>query len=479
MSKSAQFVNSEERYRSLFENNLDLILFQNHEGIILDANGPFLQLLHLERVDVVGHLLTDFLPPDLIPLFNEKLRQAFQGTRVQFDTPVQFKGAEPKVLSIAKVPLISENKIVGLHMVARDITDLTSSHQLIEQQAKKLNTIFESITDAFFLLDRDWRLTYLNREVERLLHVDRQQVIGHDIWSVFPEEINGEFFRRYQEAMTSGRAVHFEAYYAKRALWLEVKAFPSPEGLSVYFSDITPRHEAQASQEKLAQELYRHNQDLQQFTYLVSHNLRSPLANAIGLAQLLSAEGEEQTTLLTHLRTSLQQLDAVLQDINAILTVRDKQELREQQEPVSLAAVLRQVVQDLAEPLEQAGGQITEQLPDTLHAHGNRAYIYSIFFNLLSNSIKYRSQHRALQITVSGSPHPERGTLLVFADNGSGFDQEKAGPDLFKLYKRFHATPAGRGMGLYLIKAHAEAMGGSVEVRSQVEVGTQFSLYLP
>lgn len=478
MSESAQFVDSEQRFRSLFENNLDMILFQNRDGVILDANTPFLKLVHCSKEEVLGKDISDFLPPDLIVLFREKLVQAFQGIRVQFDVTVQFKGAEPRVLSISKVPLLIDGTVVGVHMVARDITDLAASHQLIEQQAKKLSTIFESITDALFLLDREWRLTFVNREVERLLEVRREEVLGKNIWDVFPDELNGEFYRQYHHATQTGRAVHFEAYYAKGKLWLEVKAFPSEEGLSVYFSDITPRHEAQASQEKLTQDLYRHNQDLQQFTYLVSHNLRGPLANALGLAQLLTTEDPEQSTLLTHLQTSLVQLDAVLHDMNTILTVRDKQEA-EAYKPVLVRDVLQQVIQDLNEALQQAGGQITHHLAHELYAHGNRAYIYSIFFNLLSNSIKYRSQQRPLHITISGTAHPAGGTQLTFADNGSGFDQEKAGTDVFKLYKRFHAKPSGRGMGLYLVKAHVEAMGGSVEVKSEVEVGTEFSIYMP
>ncbi|GAB2475909.1 histidine kinase [Hymenobacter qilianensis] len=479
MSESAQFVNSEQRFRSLFENNLDIILFQDRNGVILDVNEPFLQLLHLSRADVLGRDISDFLPPELIAVFREKLLQAFQGTRVQFDVAVQFIGAEPKVLNISKVPLLVDGVVSGVHMVARDITDLTASHQLIEQQAKKLNTIFESVTDAVFLLDREWRLTFLNSEVERLLQVDRQHVLGRNLWTLFPDEVGGEFYHQYHQAFSMGRAVHFEAYYATLRLWLEVKAFPSEEGLSVYFSDVTLRHEAQASQEKLAQDLHRQNQDLQQFTYIVSHNLRGPLANAMGLSQLLTTPDPDQATLLNHLQTSLVQLDVVLQDMNTILTVRDKQDVADLPAPVRLTDVLDLVLKEMNEPLQKAGGQIVRDFPEALHAHGNRAYIYSIFLNLLSNSIKYRSQQRALLITITGSPHPEGGAQLTFADNGSGFDQEKAGAEVFKLYKRFHTSPSGRGMGLYLVKAHIESMGGTIAVKSEVEVGTQFFLYLP
>ncbi|MBC6607451.1 PAS domain S-box protein [Hymenobacter sp. BT188] len=479
MSESAQFVNSEQRFRSLFENNLDFILFQDRNGVILDVNEPFLQLWNCSKADVLGRGISDFLPPELIPVFREKLIQAFQGTRVQFNVAVQFRGAEPRVLNISKVPLRVDGSVRGVHMVARDITDLTASHQMIEQQAKTLNTIFESITDALFLVDRDWCLTFVNREVERLLQIDRQQVLGKNLWTLFPDEVGGEFYHQYHHALAMGQAVHFEAYYASLQLWLEVKAFPSEEGLSVYFSDVTLRHEAQASQEKLAQDLHRQNQDLQQFTYIVSHNLRGPLANAMGLSQLLTAPDPDQATLLSHLQTSLVQLDVVLQDMNTILTVRDKQDVADVPAPTRLADVLNLVLQEMNEPLQQAGGQIIRDFPEDLHTHGNRAYIYSIFLNLLSNSIRYRSQQRALVVTITGSPHPEGGAQLTFADNGSGFDQEKAGADVFKLYKRFHTSPSGRGMGLYLVKAHVESMGGTIAVESRVEVGTQFFLFLP
>ena len=478
MSESAQFVNREERFRSLFENNLDLILFQDREGVIWYANTSFLNLLHLAKADVVGCHINEFLPNELIPVFREKLEQAVQGTPVKFDVAVQFKGAEPKVLNIAKVPLWVDGTVEGVHMVARDITELTASQQVVEQQARKLNTIFESITDALFLLSREWCITFLNHEVERLLHVERAQILGKNIWDVFPEEVNGAFFQQYHHAMATGKAVHFEAYYKARQLWLEVKVFPSEEGLSVYFSDITLRQEAQASQEKLMQDLYRHNQDLQQFTYLVSHNLRAPLTNALGLARLLQEESAAPSDTLTYLESSLEQLDVVLRDMNTILSIRDKQGVAPP-EPLSLTEVLNQVLHSLQESLQQAEARVVLAVPDDLRVHGNRAYLYSIFYNLLTNALKYRSPKRTLEMIITGTRLPNGDTRLTFEDNGSGFDQKKVGTDIFKPYKRFHETASGRGLGLYLIKTHLEAMGGRIEVQSQVDVGTQFFLYLP
>jgi signal transduction histidine kinase len=147
-------------------------------------------------------------------------------------------------------------------------------------------------------------------------------------------------------------------------------------------------------------------------------------------------------------------------------------------ELVRLTDVIEQARRTLEEPLEQIGGTLHVNLQSGLRVRGNRAYLYSIFFNLLSNSIKYVAETRPLRVEIEGSAIPGNGVQISFADNGSGFDQEKAGNDVFKLYKRFHAQQTGRGMGLYLVKTHVEAMGGRIEVSSQVDVGTRFIIHL-
>jgi PAS domain S-box-containing protein len=474
MNEAFHLLESELRFRSLFENNPDAVVFQNKAGVILDANPAALALLNQPREELINRHINDFLPPDKQALFHEKLVEAFRGTKVQFETDVQFRGAEPKVLSVTKVPLWVEDRVAGVHMVARDITEMAASQNLIRQQARTLNTIFESITDAFFLLDKHWAFRSVNTEVERLLGVSREQLLGKFIWDAFPAEVMRPFYAQYQQGLAANNAAHFEAYFEPRQLWLEVKAFPSEEGLSVYFSNITDKVLAH-------QELYRQNNDLQQFAYIVSHNLRAPLSNMLGLVDLLASGDKaapEYNELLAHLSTSTQQLDTVLRDMNTILTIRDKQDVTKA-ELVPLAETVGQVLQNLQEMLHECAAEVTLDIPAGLQVHGNRAYLYSIFFNLLSNAVKYRSAERPLRITVTATPTaPGPGAQIVVADNGSGFDMQRAGNDVFKLYKRFHAQPVGRGMGLYLVKTHVEAMGGRIEVQSEVNVGTRFILQL-
>ncbi len=473
MDYAAQVVESEERFRSLFENNPDLVIFQEANGIILDANSAFLAALHKAKTEVLHRPFSDFLPPAVAPLFQQKLREAFEGNKVRFVAAVQFDGAEPKVLDVTKVPLMEAGAVRGVYMVARDITEATAAQNTIQQQARKLSTIFESITDAFFLLDHEWRFAYVNNELERMIDVTRAELLGRNMWELFPEGVGSVFQRQYEQAVATGQAVHFEALLERLQLWLDVKAFPSEEGLSVYFADISDRVKAR-------KELYRQNQDLQQFTYIVSHNLRAPLANVLGLVDLLAsldANSMDFYTTLGHLHANAHQLDAVFQDMNTILAIRDARNVAAT-EHVLLADIVEQAHRTLQEPLQQYGGTLHVDLPAGLRVRGNRAFLYSIFFNLLSNSIKYRAEARPLRVEVQGSETPEHNIRISFADNGSGFDLDKAGPDVFKLYKRFHPQHPGRGIGLYLVRMHVEAMNGRVEVHSRVDVGTQFIIHL-
>ena len=242
--------------------------------------------------------------------------------------------------------------------------------------------------------------------------------------------------------------------------------------------DITARKEAEDQQRLLANKLGRQNADLQQFTYIVSHNLRAPLANALGYADLLSRVEKTSPVFdesLRNLRTSLHLLDGVLTDINGILSIRDQQGSY-RPEPVALAEVCRQALHSLVRQLQECGGELRCVIPEELRVPGSRAYFHSIFHNLISNAIKYRSDTRALQIAIEATGSSGGPVRIVVEDNGSGFDHKKAGGDIFQLYRRFHPDKPGRGVGLFLVKSHVESMHGRISVQSQLGVGTQFTL---
>jgi PAS domain S-box-containing protein len=133
---------------------------------------------------------------------------------------------------------------LGIH---RDVTERKRAERALAEAHRRSETILESITDAFVAVDRDWRYTYINdRALKRMQvrsgrPVSRDEMLGRNVWDVFPEAVGTEIHRRCQEAMRGQSAVEFETYFEPSGEWIEAHAYPSEAGLSIYYRDISAR----------------------------------------------------------------------------------------------------------------------------------------------------------------------------------------------------------------------------------------------
>jgi len=132
----------------------------------------------------------------------------------------------------------ARNELLGSVVTLTDISERKRAEEQIHLQAERLTTTLESITDAFFTVDREWRFTFLNLEAERLLKRTRAELTGRDFWTEFPDTIGSAFEREYRRAMEVNKAVGFEEFYPPLNTWFDVRAYPSEQGLAVYFRDI-------------------------------------------------------------------------------------------------------------------------------------------------------------------------------------------------------------------------------------------------
>ncbi|WP_111640532.1 PAS domain-containing protein [Marinimicrobium alkaliphilum] len=141
------------------------------------------------------------------------------------------------------VPLRDRNKNIQRWIgSAVDIHDRKVSEDRARDLSERLAGTLESITDSFFTLDKQWRFTYVNSEAERVLTRKRQELLQRELWQVFPDILGTDFETYYRRAVSEGHKVTFEAYYPPLHKWFSVNAYPSYEGLAVYFQDVTQRH---------------------------------------------------------------------------------------------------------------------------------------------------------------------------------------------------------------------------------------------
>jgi len=146
----------------------------------------------------------------------------------------------------------------GEHPIIRtamsDISERVRAERAAEEAHARTAAVLESITDAFFSLDREWRFTYVNREAERVLGLPRDQLVGHTIWEMFPQAVGSRFQQEYESAVGMQKTAHFEEFYPPFGAWFEVHAYPSASGLSVYFQDITGRRRAEEALERVSEQ---------------------------------------------------------------------------------------------------------------------------------------------------------------------------------------------------------------------------------
>lgn len=231
-------------------------------------------------------------------------------------------------------------------------------------------------------------------------------------------------------------------------------------------------------------ELNKRLNDMMQFNYIVSHNLRSPVASILGLAKLLQepdTSASEKEDITDHILSAAQRLDETIKDINTILDT--KSSFNEQKEQLSL----KELTDRTLDSLHITTDKNTCKLENcTCHVETNipgnsdkiftiKSYFESILYNLLSNAIKYRSDDRDLHLKINAERNGNT-LLLTISDNGIGMDLEKYGDDVFSLYKRFNYEKEGKGIGLYMTKVQVEMLNGHVQVVSFPEKGTTFVL---
>ncbi len=151
---------------------------------------------------------------------------------------------------------ITNGKCVKVYGSFQDINEKKKAELEALKLYEEKNTILESIGDGFFTVDKNWVVTYWNKQAEKMLLVSKKEIIGHHLWQSFPDHVDSESYKNYHRAVEKKKIIHFEDNYASLNKWYEISAYPSGNGLSVYFKDITERKKAEEAI-RLSNERYK------------------------------------------------------------------------------------------------------------------------------------------------------------------------------------------------------------------------------
>jgi PAS domain S-box-containing protein len=373
-----------------------------------------------------------------------------------------------------------------------DIHEKKIAEEAIRASEETQRLIMESSLDAVVCINMKGEITLWSKRAEETFGWKAEEAIGKTLAeTIIPEQYREQHAIGFKHYLTSNTGPVFGKLIEITALNKAGIEFPVEmsivsigEGTDRFacgfLRDISKRKAIEQQKEKLATHILQRNKDLEQFAYIVSHNLRAPVANIIGFAEIFndsSYSAEEKEVFAEHLTSSANKLDDVIKDLNYILQV--KQEISERKETVGFSNTVRDIQNSIANMISNERAIIKTDFSAVDEIVTIKSYLYSIFYNLITNSIKYRRKGIAPILEIS-SRLKKNSITLIFEDNGMGIDLTEKGEQVFGLYKRFHTHAAeGKGMGLYMTKTQVEAIGGRIFIASQVNLGTVFTIELP
>lgn len=228
--------------------------------------------------------------------------------------------------------------------------------------------------------------------------------------------------------------------------------------------------------ELAALELEEQNRRLDEFAHIISHNLRSPIGNIKALIGLLNDGSplHEYQLIFEKLKNVSSNLGETMNELMETLKVKKSSEIERTE--IRFKEILDKVIQSLEGEMIQCEATVTFDFNDAPKIFYHKPYLESIFQNLLTNAIKYRSPDREPKIHLR-SQQTAHGIELRVQDNGLGIDLERFGDKLFGLHKTFHENKEARGVGLFLTKTQVEALGGGIHAESSVGQGTTFVIH--
>jgi PAS domain S-box-containing protein len=405
----------------------------------------------------------------------------------------QYRWLEDRV-----VPHININTGLVTHIFGsvRDITDKQETAIQLGETNELVSRLISSSDQSFYIISIDTEnsfannFTYLSWQIENMLGCTIEDIKKDQfgwIRSIHPDDI--EHVKNENRRMFSTKKPITRIYRIKHAqtneyIWIEDYVLPVANGTGLikelYGSarDITKRKTVELEREELMTELSKRYNELAQFNYIVSHNLRAPVVHILGLAQLLGTQtsGTEQKETIGYILEAAETMDELLHDLNVILSTRST--LNEKVERFLLSEVINLISTALKKEIDTTAARITTDIhPDAVELTSIKSYIQSAIFNLVNNAIKFRSEDRlpVIHIVVYNK---DDNTIITVTDNGKGIDLETNRDKIFGLYSKLNFHYEGKGLGLYMTKTQIESLGGTITVDSTEGVGTTFTISL-
>ena len=369
--------------------------------------------------------------------------------------------------------------------LARALNKSDSERQIAEMQLQRQAQLFTVIPDAVIYGGKDLTIINANPAAEQQFNIRREEIGKITIDDVFEIEMVGttrEAVRRDlwgEKGFWRGESVLTNRDGRKLNTMTMLKAVTNEQGektgwLGVY-TDI--------SFLRLNEELQAANNYLEQLAFISAHDIKSPILTLQGLVNLvtetetLSPQNQKALSLQKVVLGQMQETNKALSEILKLrqnLKEKDKSEV--EKEVLAVSEIMNVVTRILENEIKASGAKLEISIAQNADLQVQKIYFQSLFYNLISNSVKYRDAARPVIIKLTGLKPDTETIRFIIEDNGLGIDLVHNRKRLFGMFKRFHNHVEGTGVGLHIVKSIVDAFGGTIDIESEPGKGTRFEI---
>lgn len=457
--------------------------FEEYSGYTQD------ELIHME--------ISDLIAPDSRDDFSKLLINRLNGKLEAINYTIKAKRKDGTFLWVEIYG--STTTYLGKSALIGTVIDITPSRTLIDRIGKSEANLRSAIDHAdvsFILTDMELNTLVVSKNTATLFGPlfqatpEPESYLTQYLQPGLTEHIT--YLLDYVKTSLSSHTFDYATDYDASKHYYSITVSPVMReslliGFSIALANVTQkkllefeRLRVMNERQLMIEDLTRKNKDLTQFSYILSHNVRAPLANIIGLTSLATDETYDRETrndAVKRINTSVKILDHVLLDLNEILKVNHA--VSEAKSTIHFEEKVLQTKLLLVDDIRQTQTTILTNFSEVSSITSIKSFVQSIFYNLISNSIKYRKKGSPPIIEIWSKKINATAFELHFKDNSIGLNMELYGDKVFGLYKRFNHDVEGKGLGLFMVKTQVEKLGGSINLSSQLGQGCHFVIKLP
>lgn len=488
--QTTKIIDTESKFKNIFDYAaVGIARINSLTGQILEVNPYFCNFLGYSEAELFNMKIKSIIYPDDLGDDGLFFKQLMSGKIRQFNKVKRYVNKDGNIIwgNVIITPLWDEGEEPTNHIVIiEDVTKRKEEEEILISSQRRIESLINTIDGIVWEGNEDQTYTFISNKVEDILgYTPEEWTTIPNFWFDHLHPDDKEWVKLYILKATEERRQRDFEYRMIASdgeiVWIRdivavTEEANKPIKLRGIMIDITSNIEVADSLNKSFKLVTEQNKRLLNFSYIVSHNLRSHASNILGISALIESAKtvDDRNEMIQLLKTVAGNLNETLLNLNNIVNIQTSIDIIV--EPLNLYDYIITTLNTQNAQMLAKEATVINNVDKDIFVNFNRAYLESILLNLLSNALRYSKPDE--KPVVSFSCVDERGQLVLkVCDNGVGIDLAKHGDKMFGIYQTFNGNSDARGFGLFISKNQIEAMGGRIEVESTLNKGTTFKIY--